>query len=94
MIGSDFVHGHGLSVADLNGDGYDEVIGGGGQGAMNEVIYRYVPSSQTWDKIMLDTGTVAVSEIEAHDMNGDGAIDIVVIGTSPTNNVVWYESAR
>jgi hypothetical protein len=94
VIGSDFQHGHGLVAVDLNRDGYDEVIGGGGEGAMNQVIYRYVPSSRSWDKIMLDSGTVAVSEIDAQDMNGDGAIDIVTIGASPTNNVVWYESAR
>jgi hypothetical protein len=94
VIGSDFQHGHGLVAVDLNHDGYDEVIGGGGEGAMNQVIYRYVPSSRSWDKIMLDSGTVAVSEIDAQDMNGDGAVDIVTIGASPTNNVVWYESSR
>ena len=73
---------------------YDEVIAGGGQGTMNQFIYRYVPGSGSWDKIMLDTGTVAVSEIDVRDLNGDGAIDIVTIGTSPTNNVVWYESSH
>ena len=93
-IGSDFEHGHGLAVADLNGDGYDEVIGGGGQGAMNEFIYRYVPSSRTWEKIKLDAGNVAVSGIEVKDINADGALDILVVGTSPTNNVVWYESSK
>jgi hypothetical protein len=94
VLGKDFEHGHGLVVADLNGDGYDEVIAGGGQGAMTELIYRYVPSSGTWEKIKLDTGAVAVSGIDVADMNGDGALDIVVIGGSPTNNVVWYESTR
>ena len=61
---------------------------------MNEFIYRYVPSSRTWDKIKLDSGTVAVSGIEVEDLNGDGALDILVVGTSPTNNVVWYESSK
>ena len=69
-----------MVVADLNGDGYDEVIGGGGQGAMTELIYRYVPSSSTWEKIKLDAGAVAVSGIDVVDINGDGALDIVVIG--------------
>lgn len=90
----DFTHGHGMAIADLNRDGFDEVIVGGGQGTMNELIYRYTPSTHAWDKIKLDSGAVAVSELEAHDMNGDGAIDIVAIGTSPTNNLVWYESSR
>jgi hypothetical protein len=94
VIGSDFTHGHGLAASDLNDDGYDEVIAGGGQGTMNQFIYRYLPSSRMWEKIKLDSGAVAVSEIEVHDMNADGAPDIVSIGASPTNNVVWYESLR
>jgi len=91
VLGSDFEHGHGLVVADFNGDGFDEVVAGGGQGAMVQLIYRYVPSSKTWDKIKLDEGSVAVSGIDAKDLNGDGAPDIVTIGGS---TLVWYENTR
>jgi len=69
-------------------------VAGGGQGQMTELIYRYVPSTGQWDKIPLDMGGVAVSGMDVKDLNGDGALDIVSIGTSPTNNVVWYESSR
>jgi len=94
VIGAgDFEHGHGMAVGDLNRDGFDEVIGGGGQGALAQIIYRYVPSSRMWEKISLDKGGVAVSAIEVGDLNGDGALDIVSIGSSPTNNVVWYENS-
>lgn len=91
VLGSDFEHGHGMAAADFNGDGYDEFVGGGGQGAMVQNIYRYVPSTKAWDKVELDKGTVAVSYIDIGDINGDGAPDIVTIGTS---NVVWYENKR
>jgi len=91
VLGSDFEHGHGMAAGDFNNDGFDEVVGGGGQGKMTQLIYRYVPASKTWDKIELDMGSVAVSGIEVQDMNGDGALDIVSIGT---NNVVWYENMR
>jgi aldos-2-ulose dehydratase/isomerase family protein/VCBS repeat protein len=94
VLGSDFEHGHGMVAADFNGDGFDEVVGGGGQGKLAELIYRYVPSSKMWEKIELDMGGVAVSCIDVKDINGDGAPDIVVIGGSPTNNLVWYENSR
>lgn len=94
VLGSDFEHGHGLCAADFNGDGFDEIVGGGGQGELAEVIYRYLPSTRSWEKIELDAGSVAVSGLDVGDLNGDGAPDIVVIGGSPTNNVVWYENLR
>jgi hypothetical protein len=93
-LGADFTHGHGLGVADFNGDGYDEFVAGGGQGTMAQIIYRYEPSTGAWDKIPLDTGVVAVSGIDVGDLDGDGDVDIVSIGTSPTNNVVWYENMK
>jgi hypothetical protein len=83
-----------LAAADFNGDGFDEVVGGGGQGKMAQYIFRYRPSSGSWDSIELDVGGVAVSGIDVKDINGDGALDIVAIGGSPTNNVVWYENSR
>jgi hypothetical protein len=92
-LGSDFEHGHGLRTADLDGDGSDEVIGGGGSGDMALLIYRYHPNTDEWEKIELDIGGVAVSEIDVADLNGDGALDVVAIGGNPTNNVVWYENS-
>jgi hypothetical protein len=91
-IGTDVEHGHALFTADLNGDGYDEVVAGGGQGALLELIYQYVPDTDTWRTVELDRGGVAVSAMDVGDLNGDGALDIVAIGGSPTNNVVWYEA--
>jgi hypothetical protein len=76
-------------VADFNNDGYDEFAGGGGQGTMVQAIFRYVPSTQKWDKIELDTGGVAVSGMEVVDLDGDGDVDIVSMGGS---TVVWYEN--
>ena len=94
VLGSPFEHGHGMAAGDFNGDGFDEVVGGGGQGKLAQYIFRYVPKTGAWDQIDLDVGGVAVSDIEVKDLDGDGALDIVTIGGSPTNNLVWYENSR
>ncbi len=93
VIGTDFEGGHGLIAADFNGDGYDEIVGGsrGGDGVL--VIYRYLPSSSSWETIPLDMGGVAVSGLDISDINGDGALDIVAIGGA-TDNLVLYENSR
>ena len=92
VIGTEFEGGHGLVAADLNGDGYDEVIGGGRGGGGTLIIYRYLPSSMSWERIPLDVGGIGTSSTEAHDIDGDGDLDVLAIGGS-TDNVVWYENS-
>jgi hypothetical protein len=92
VIDTELEGGHGIAVADLNGDGYDEVIAGGRSGSRSLFIYRYRPDSAGWERIPLDLGGVAVSSVDVGDLTGNGAPDILVIG-SATNNVVWYENS-
>jgi hypothetical protein len=91
VIGTAFTGGHGLDAADLNGDGYDEIVGGGRGGGGTLMIYRYRPDSDGWEEIALDVGGVAASSVEVHDINGDGRPDILAMGGA-TDNVVWYEN--
>jgi hypothetical protein len=93
QIGTGLGAGHGLVTADLNNDGFDEVIAGGRSGdAAALYIYRYRPATDDWESIPLDLGGVAVSSLDTEDFNGDGAMDILVLG-SGTRNVVWYENS-
>ena len=92
VIGTEFEGGHGLVAADLNGDGYDEVMGGGRSGGGTLIVYRYLPSSMSWERIGLDIGGVATSSTEAHDIDGDGDLDILVM-SGGTDNVVWFENS-
>jgi hypothetical protein len=56
------------------------------------MIYRYLPASDSWEKIPLDIGGVAVSGLYISDITGDGALDILAIGGA-TDNVVLYENS-
>ena len=93
VIGTEFGGGHGLVVADLNADGFDEIVAGDRGGNRHLLIFRYLPDADEWERIPLDPGGVAVSGVHVSDINGDGALDILVIGRA-TNNVVWYENSR
>jgi hypothetical protein len=93
VIGPEFERGHALAVADFNADGYDEIVGGDQNGGGALLIFRYVPSSASWERIDVDRGEVAVIGVDISDIDGDGALDIVAVGGS-SNNLVWYENLR
>ena len=55
-------------------------------------VYRATDSTLTkWDKIVLDDGGVAVEDLIAGDLNGDGRIDLVAGGRA-THNVRIFEN--
>ncbi len=87
----EYQRGHALAVADFNGDGYDEIVGGDQNGGGALILSPLRAELDTWETIDIDRGGVAVIGIDLADINGDGALDIVAIGGA-SNNVVWYEN--
>ncbi len=91
VIDMTFHDGHALACADLDGDGNDEIIAGfRGPGTSLYVYYASDSSGIAWDRQTLD-GSMAASGLAIADINGDGRLDIVAVGSS-TANVMWYEN--
>jgi hypothetical protein len=92
--------GHALAVADLDGDGIDEVIAGFRQpreqtpAGPGIIIYRATDDTGAkWTATPLDLDHMACEDLIVHDFNGDGRPDIVAGGRA-TKNVRLYLNGR
>jgi hypothetical protein len=101
VIDEELRWGHGVWCADLDGDGGDElIIGVRGLGAKNEAkdrrgvrVYKAQDErGARWGRQIVDDGGVAVEDLQAADLNGDGRVDIVAVGRFTKNvRVYWNE---
>jgi hypothetical protein len=91
VIDDTITDGHAIIVADIDGDGRDEVIVGQRGGARSLIMYTVSSDGATWTRHVLDEGGMAGAGCAAADLNGDKKVDIVCIGTA-TANLKWYEN--
>ncbi len=82
--------GHALWVADVDGDGYDEVFAG--HRGQNACVSAYHFDGKTWHKQVLDPKLTA-QDMRGGDLDGDGTPDIVAIGGA-SKNVVWFKPVK
>ena len=82
--------GHALWVADVDGDGDDEVFAG--HRGKGHCVSMYNYNGKSWDRTILDE-SIAAQDLRGGDLDGDGVPDVVAVGGS-THNVVWYRPIR
>jgi hypothetical protein len=80
--------GHALWTADFDGDGTSEILAG--HRGKNHRVSLYQYDGTRWNRTVIDE-TVAAQDLRGGDLDGDGAPDVVTVGGS-THNVVLYRS--
>ena len=98
--------GHAVWFADLDGDGSDELIIGVRDDPNPKAgdkfkerrgvrVYKCTDGKGAkWDRMMLDDGGVAVEDLCAADLDGDGKIDIIAVGRQTGNCKIYWNQGK
>lgn len=95
LIANDFRH-MSVAVGDMNLDGDMDVVSGAHKGDGKVNVYENLGGGKSWRPHVVDSGS---PEIDHHngtvlaDLDGDGDLDIVSIGWSPTSLVIYENLA-
>jgi hypothetical protein len=92
VLDASLKEGHALWVADVDGDGDDEVFAGYRGTGTSLLFFDFDRKSATWTRTVLDPA-IAAQDLRGGDLDGDGTPDVVAIG-GRTHNVVWYRPKR
>ena len=92
VIDNSLDDGHTLVTADFDNDGTEEIVAGYRAEGANLYLYSAEdPDGATWRRNTIDVGSMGAAGCTVADLNGDGRVDLVCIGTK-SENIKWYEN--
>jgi hypothetical protein len=103
VIDADLKWGHAVWCADLDDDSKDELIIGVRDDKSDKAgerrgvrLYKALDDKGTkWARHILDDGGIAVEDLAAADLDGDGRIDIVAVGRQTHNiRIYWNKGTK
>lgn len=93
--------GHAIWPCDLDNDGVDEIVAGHSEPSPGPVkgpaVYVFKAAADdlsSWNHQVIDEGGVAVEDIAAADLTGDGLVDIVAGGRDTHNLKLYVNQGR
>ena len=99
VLDEDLKWGHAVWAANLDADEDQELIIGVRDNLSDSAkcgVRIYDPQDATgtkWSRQLVDPGSVAVEDLTAGDLNGDGRVDLVAVGRATHNvKIYWNEN--
>ena len=93
--------GHAIACADLDGDGSDELVFGVRDNLSAQAgekcgvrIFRWDVTRKDWTRHLVDEGGVAVEDLVAADLDGDGRTDLVAVGRATGNVRIYWNRGK
>lgn len=93
--------GHAIACADLDGDGVDELVFGVRDNLSAQAgekcgirIFRWNETRKEWSRHLVDEGGVAVEDLVASDLDGDGRTDLIAAGRATGNVRIYWNRGQ